>query len=261
MSKLAQQQKLAKTPYVFTFPDNTTYSVSITNVSNSFDGISERIPMRSVPSEPGSSELALLIKTIRLQGWKKPNVVIQGTTNSRVLSTWFRDAYASENPNEEDVTKRIYVNFKGIYRIQKVEFYYNNKREYFYIPEQQQQFYKIADAVNMREVDLRTLVNCVRNQQYQIPIIIIRDNNCAKAYDGLDYQQSKSNYDYPYILMTDGTVEIFKANEQQQDVCPNCGSDEQPIYGSARDLTNPENRCGTMVYCCPQCKYVYSSHF
>ena len=41
-------------------------------------------------------------------------------------------------------------------------------------------------------------------------------------------------------------------------LCPDCGSSDQPLFGLASDLTNPDNRDGALVACCPNCKYVYS---
>jgi hypothetical protein len=48
---------------------------------------------------------------------------------------------------------------------------------------------------------------------------------------------------------------------KEKNQCPKCGTTQEPITGSARELTNPENRSGQIVTICPLCEYVYGVSF
>jgi len=49
--------------------------------------------------------------------------------------------------------------------------------------------------------------------------------------------------------------------EKDRDCCPECGSDDMPMFGPARLLTNPECRSGAWVFACSDCLYVFSWTF
>ena len=54
---------------------------------------------------------------------------------------------------------------------------------------------------------------------------------------------------------------VLRQNKKEKNQCPNCGTTQEPITGSARELTNPENRSGQIITICPLCEYVYGMTF
>ena len=70
------------------------------------------------------------------------------------------------------------------------------------------------------------------------------------------------NCDAIYCEMCNDKI---KSSENQQEKeepgCPECGSNESPVFDPARELINPECGLGAWVTVCPNCKYLHSYTF